>query len=134
MYSGTDVEGSEIEIGEELRKSNSDAQWYRPTHGLGFDRPGFTTLVTRARSYTLPDLMLKQTKVKQGFINPERIEIRGQRFPASSANHSGARPKSNRVSSLSNFYADSNLDHEAGSCSNKNESSTDPQLQSLRPI
>ena len=111
MYSDSDVEGSEIEMGEELSKEISDPQSDRPTKSLGCDRPGFTTLVTRARStqslgcdrpgvttlvtrarsYTLPDPMTKQTKVKQGFINSERMEIRGQRSPAFSPNHGGSR-------------------------------------------
>ena len=82
MYSGIDVEGNETEMEEELSKSISDPQSNRPTHGLGF-----TTLITRVRSYTLPD-----------------------------PNISGACQSSNRISPLSNFHADSNLDHEAESC------------------
>ena len=89
MYSDTDVEGIETEMGEELSKEISNPQSDRHTQSLGCDLPGFTTLVTRARFYTLPDPETKQTKVKQGFINPERMEIRGQRSPASSPNHGG---------------------------------------------
>ena len=65
MYSGTDVEGSETEMGEELSKEINDPQSDRPTQGLGYDRTGFSTLVTRARSYTLPDPTIRQTKVKR---------------------------------------------------------------------
>ena len=122
-------------MGEELSKEISDPQSHRPTQSLGCDRPGFTTLVTRARSYSLPDPMTKQTRVKQGFINPERLEIQGQRSPASSPNHGGARQESHRISPLSNFYADSNLDHEVASCSYKNDNySTGPRSQFSRPI
>ena len=135
MYSGTNVEGSDTEMGEELSKSICNPQSDQPTQRLDCDRPGFTTLVTRARSYTLPNPMINQTKVTQGFINPERIEIRGQRSPASSPNHSWARQKTKRISTLSTFYTDPNLYHEAVSYSNKNDdSSTGPRLQSLRPI
>ena len=135
MYSGADVEGSETEMREELSKEISDPQSDRPTQGLGCDRPGLSTLVTRARSYTLPNPSIRQTKMKQGFIDPERIEIRGQRSPASSPNHSGARQKSNRISPLAKFYTDSNHDHEDESCSNKNyNTSTGPTAQSLRSI
>ena len=70
MYSDSDVEGNETEMEEELSKEISDPQLDRPTQSLGCDRPGFITLVTSARSYTLPDPMNKQTSVKQGIINP----------------------------------------------------------------
>ena len=70
MYSDSDVEGNETEMREKLSKEISDPQSDRPTQSLDCDRPGFTTLVTRARSYTLPDPMAKQTRVKQGIINP----------------------------------------------------------------
>ena len=56
-------------MGEKLIKEISDPQSDRPTQSLGCDRPGFITLVTRARSYSLPDPMTKQTRLKQGIIN-----------------------------------------------------------------
>ena len=59
MYFDSDVEGNETEMGEELSKEISDPQSDRLTQNLGCDRPGFTTLVTKARSYTLPDPMTK---------------------------------------------------------------------------
>ena len=71
MYSGTDVEGNETEMWEELSISINDPQSERPTQGLDSDRFGFTTWVTRAN--TLPDPVLKQTNAKQGFINPKHI-------------------------------------------------------------
>ena len=69
-------------IDHALSKSINDPQLDRPTQSLDGDRPSFTTRTTRAKSYTLPDSMLKQTNVKQGFINPEHIEIPGQRTPS----------------------------------------------------
>ena len=70
MYSDSDVEGNETEIGEELSKEISDSQSDRRTQSLDCDRPGFTTLVTRARSYALLDPMTKETRVKQRIIKP----------------------------------------------------------------
>ena len=64
MYSDSDVEGNETEMGEELSKEISDPQSDRAMQSLGSDWPGFTTLVTRARSYTVSDLMTKLTRVK----------------------------------------------------------------------
>ena len=47
----------------------------------------------------------------------------------------GPDKKSNWISPLSNFYADSNFDHEAESCSNKNDNySTGPRFQFSGPI
>ena len=63
--------------------------------------------------------MLKQTKEKQGFINPERIEIRRQRTTSSSPDQSRARQKNNNVPPLSKFYSDSNPDHEDERCNIK---------------
>ena len=78
MYAGTNVEGSDTELGEELCKSICNPQSDQPTQRLDYDRPGFTTLVTRARSYTLPNPMINQTNVKQGLSiqNVSRYEAR----------------------------------------------------------
>ena len=69
MYSDSDVECNEAAMGEEPNKEISDPQSNRPTQSLGCDRSGFTTLVTRARFYTLPDPMTKHTRIKQGIVN-----------------------------------------------------------------
>ena len=54
MYSGTHVEGSETEMGEELSKEITDLQSDRPTQGLGCDRPRSSTLVTRVSPINYP--------------------------------------------------------------------------------
>ena len=72
MNSFTDIEGSGTMMGEELSKSVGEQQLDRPPKCLDCDRPGFITRATRAKSYTLPDPVLQQSKVKQGFTMPER--------------------------------------------------------------
>ena len=76
MHSSTEAEGSGTEMGKEVSESISEPQWDRPTQGLDGDRPGFTTRETMVKSDTLPDPMIKQSKVKQRFTNQERIDTR----------------------------------------------------------
>ena len=68
MYSDSNVEGNDTEMGEELSKEISDPKSDRTMQSLGCDRPGFKTLITRARSNTVPDPMTRQTRVNKTFM------------------------------------------------------------------